>query len=141
MGQAELVLKVKEPVAPEFDRMQPGQTLFTYLHPAASRPCTDGLLESGVTAIAYETVQGPRGDLPLLAPMSEVAGRLASQVGAEALRTGVDSRGMLLGGVPGTPPAKVVIIGAGVSGAAALEIALGLRADVTILDPDLEKLR
>ncbi len=140
-GQAELVLKVKEPVAPEFDRMQPGQTLFTYLHLAASRPCTDGLLESGVTAIAYETVQGPRGDLPLLAPMSEVAGRLASQVGAEALRTGVDSRGMLLGGVPGTPPAKVVIIGAGVSGAAALEIALGLRADVTILDPDLEKLR
>jgi alanine dehydrogenase len=140
-GQSELVLKVKEPVPPEFDRMQPGQTLFTFLHLAASRACTDGLLERGVTAIAYEMVHGPRGDLPLLAPMSEVAGRLASQVGAEGLRTGADSRGMLLGGVPGTPPAKAVIIGAGVSGAAAMEIALGLRADVTILDRDLEKLR
>jgi alanine dehydrogenase len=140
-GRSELVLKVKEPVAPEFERMQAGQTLFTYLHLAASRPCTEGLLERGVTALAYETVRGPRGDLPLLAPMSEVAGRLASQVGAEALRTGADSRGMLLGGVPGTPPARVVIIGAGVSGVAALEIALGLRADVTILDRDLEKLR
>ena len=140
-GQAALVLKVKEPVAPEFDRMQAGQTLFTYLHLAASRPCTQGLLERGVTAIAYETVTGPRGDLPLLAPMSEVAGRLATQVGAEALRTGTDSRGVLLGGVPGTPPAKVVIIGAGVSGVGALEIALGLRADVTVLDRDLEKLR
>jgi alanine dehydrogenase len=140
-GRAELVLKVKEPVPPEFDRMQQGQILFTYLHLAASRPCTEGLLERGVTAIAYETVRGPRGDLPLLAPMSQVAGRLASQVGAEALRTGEESRGMLLGGVPGTPPAKVVIIGAGVAGAAALEIALGLRADVTILDLDLDKLR
>ena len=140
-GQVELVLKVKEPVDPEFGRMQDGQVLFTYLHLAASRPCTDGLLQRGVTAIAYETVRGPRGDLPLLAPMSQVAGRLASQVGAEALRTGPDSRGMLLGGVPGTPPAKVVIIGAGVAGAAALEIALGLRADVTILDLDLDKLR
>ena len=140
-GRSELVLKVKEPIVPEFDRMQRGQTLFTYLHLAASRACTEALLERGVTAIAYETVRGPRGDLPLLAPMSQVAGRLASQVGAEALRTGEDSRGMLLGGVPGTPPAKVVIIGAGVAGAAALEIALGLRADVTILDLDLDKLR
>jgi alanine dehydrogenase len=140
-GRAEMVLKVKEPVPPEFDRMQRGHILFTYLHLAASRSCTEGLLERGVTAIAYETVRGPRGDLPLLAPMSQVAGRLASQVGAEALRTGEDSRGMLLGGVPGTPPAKVVIIGAGAAGAAALEIALGLRADVTILDLDLDKLR
>ncbi|MDT0276725.1 alanine dehydrogenase [Blastococcus goldschmidtiae] len=140
-GQSELVCKVKEPVVPEFDRMQRGQALFTYLHLAASRPCTDGLLARGVTAIAYETVRGATGGLPLLAPMSEVAGRLASQVGAEALRTGADSRGMLLGGVPGTPPAKVVIIGAGVSGVAALQIALGLRADVTILDRDLDKLR
>jgi len=106
-GRGKLVLKVKEPVPPEFDRMQRGQIVFTYPHLAASRSCTEGMLERGVTAIAYEAVRDPRGGLPLLAPMSEVAGRLASQVGAEALRTDADSRGMLLGGVPGTPPAKV----------------------------------
>ncbi|TDC95451.1 alanine dehydrogenase [Saccharopolyspora aridisoli] len=138
---ADLVLKVKEPVAAEYDRMREGQTLFTYLHLAASRECTEALLRRKITSIAYETVTAPDGTLPLLAPMSEVAGRLAAQVGAEAMRAGNGGRGMLLGGVPGVPPAHVVVIGGGVSGAAAAEIALGMRAQVTVLDRSLPRLR
>ena len=139
--RADLVLKVKEPIAAEFHRMREGQTLFTYLHLAASRECTDALLRQRITGIAYETVTGPGGSLPLLAPMSEVAGRLAPQVGAQALLAGKGARGMLLGGVPGVAPARVVVLGGGVSGTAAIEIALGLRAEVTVLDRNLARLR
>ncbi|GAA1195781.1 alanine dehydrogenase [Pseudonocardia alaniniphila] len=138
--RADLVLKVKEPVAAEYELLRDGQTLFTYLHLAASQECTDALLRKNVTAIAYETVSAPDGTLPLLAPMSEVAGRLAPQVGAEAQRAG-QGGGMLLGGVPGVAPAHVVVIGGGVSGTAAIEIALGLRAEVTVLDRNLARLR
>lgn len=140
-NSADLVLKVKEPIAAEYDRMREDQTLFTYLHLAASRECTDALLRRKVAGIAYETVTAPDGTLPLLAPMSEIAGRLAPQVGAEATRAGNGGRGMLLGGVPGVPPAHVAIIGGGVSGAAAAEIALGLRAQVTVLERSLPRLR
>jgi alanine dehydrogenase len=139
--ESDLVLKVKEPIAAEYHRMRDGQTLFTYLHLAASRECTDALLERRITGIAYETVTGPSGSLPLLAPMSEVAGRLAPQVGAQALLAGKGGRGLLLGGVPGVERARVVIIGGGVSGAAAAEIAVGLRAEVTVLDRNLNRLR
>ncbi|RIJ44765.1 alanine dehydrogenase, partial [Clavibacter michiganensis subsp. insidiosus] len=110
-GAADLLLKVKEPIAEEYPRMRPGQTLFTYLHLAASRPCTDALVASGTTAIAYETVQLPNRQLPLLQPMSEVAGRLSTQVGAYHLMRAAGGRGILLGGVPGTPKARVVAIG------------------------------
>ncbi|GGM61152.1 alanine dehydrogenase [Longimycelium tulufanense] len=140
-GTTDLVLKVKEPVAEEYHRMRPGQTLFTYLHLAASRECTDALLEREVTGIAYETVQLPNRALPLLAPMSEVAGRLATQVGAETLMKSRGGRGMLLGGVPGVHPAKVTILGAGVSGMNAAAIAVGMGADVTVLDLSVDKLR
>ncbi|THV41370.1 alanine dehydrogenase [Glycomyces buryatensis] len=136
----DLVLKVKEPIHAEHHRMRPGQTLFTYLHLAASAECTDALLEQHVTGIAYETVQGPGGRLPLLAPMSEVAGRLAVQAGAYHLQRPEGGRGTLMGGVPGTPPARVVIIGAGVSGMNAAAIAVGMRADVELLDLNTEKL-
>jgi alanine dehydrogenase len=140
-GEADLLLKVKEPVAEEYGRIRPGQTLFTYLHLAASRECTDALLASGATAIAYETVQTDSGALPLLAPMSEVAGRMAPQVGAHTLERASGGRGMLLGGVSGVHAAKVVVLGAGVSGMNAATIALGMQAQVTVLDRDLEKLR
>lgn len=140
-SEAELVLKVKEPVAEEYPRMRPGQTLFTYLHLAASRECTDALLERGVTAIAYETVQLPDGSLPLLAPMSEVAGRLAPQVGSATLQRPNGGRGVLMGGVPGVRPARVTVIGAGVSGLNATRIAVGMGADVTLLDLNVAKLR
>jgi alanine dehydrogenase len=140
-SDSELVLKVKEPVAAEYDRMRDGQTLFTFLHLAASRDCTETLLRRRVTGIAYETVTGPDGTLPLLAPMSEVAGRLAPQVGAQALLAGRGGRGMLLGGVPGVEPARVVVIGGGVAGTAAAEIAVGLRAQVIVLDRNLARLR
>jgi len=140
-GEADLLLKVKEPVAEEYGRMRAGQTLFTYLHLAASRACTDALLASGTTAIAYETVQSDDGALPLLAPMSEVAGRMAPQVGAHTLERASGGRGVLLGGVSGVHAAKVVVIGAGVSGMNAATIALGMQAQVTVLDRDLEKLR
>jgi len=140
-GRADLVLKVKEPIAAEYELLRDGQTLFTYLHLAASRECTDALLRKNVTAIAYETVTAPDGTLPLLAPMSEVAGRLAPQVGAEAQRAGRGGGGILMGGVPGVAPAHVVVIGGGVSGTAAIEIALGLRAQVTVLDRNLARLR
>ncbi len=140
-GEAETVLKVKEPVAEEYHRMREGLTLFTYLHLAADRPLTDELLERGVTALAYETVQLPSGSLPLLYPMSEVAGCLAPQVGAHALMKAHGGRGVLLGGVGGVANAKVVVIGAGVAGQNAANIALGMGGDVTLLDTDLDKLR
>ncbi|MGJ0121469.1 alanine dehydrogenase [Williamsia sp. MIQD14] len=139
--QADLVVKVKEPIAAEYARMRAGQTLFTYLHLAASRPCTDALLSSGITSIAYETVQARDGSLPLLAPMSEVAGRLAPQVGAYHLMRSAGGRGQLMGGVPGTEPADVVVIGAGVSGVNAATIAMGMGAQVTVFDLDIAKLR
>ncbi|MDT7710515.1 MAG: alanine dehydrogenase [Pseudonocardiales bacterium] len=138
---ADLLLKVKEPVAEEYHRLREGQVLFTYLHLAASLPCTQALLDSGTTAIAYETVRLADGSLPLLAPMSEVAGRLAPQAGANALLAASGGRGVLLGGVPGVRPANVVVIGAGVSGQNAVAMAVGLGADVTVLDLDIAKLR
>ncbi|MGH3711913.1 MAG: alanine dehydrogenase [Micromonosporaceae bacterium] len=140
-GSAELVLKVKEPVAEEYRRMREGQVLFTYLHLAASKECTDALLERKVTGIAYETVELPDGALPLLAPMSEVAGRLAPQVGAYHLMRQGGGRGVLMGGVSGVYAAKVVVIGAGVSGMNAAAIALGMQAEVLLLDKNMNKLR
>lgn len=140
-GEAELVLKVKEPIASEYHRMQEGQVLFTYLHLAASEECTQALLDRKVTAIAYETVETTDGALPLLAPMSEVAGRLAAQAGAyHLMRTG-GGRGVLMGGVPGVHAARTVVIGAGVSGMSAAAIAVGMQSDVVLLDKNLEKLR
>jgi alanine dehydrogenase len=138
---ADLVLKVKEPIAEEYHRLRKDQTLFTYLHLAASRACTDALLESGSTAIAYETVELANRQLPLLAPMSEVAGRLAPQVGAYHLMRSAGGRGVLPGGVPGVQSGKAVVIGAGVSGWHATTIALGLGFHVTLLDKDVNKLR
>ena len=140
-GSVDLVLKVKEPVAEEYHRMREGLTLFTYLHLAADQPLTEELLKRKVTGIAYETVQLPSGGLPLLYPMSEVAGCLAPQVGAHSLMKAEGGRGVLMGGVGGVANAKVVIIGAGVSGQNAANIALGMGADVTLLDNDLDKLR
>ncbi|MFD6218489.1 alanine dehydrogenase, partial [Nocardia salmonicida] len=140
-AEADLVLKVKEPVAQEYHRLRDGLVLFTYLHLAADRPLTEQLLAQRVTAIAYETVQLPSGALPLLYPMSEVAGCLAPQVGAHALMKPYGGRGVLLGGVGGVDQAKVVIIGAGVAGQNAANIALGMGAHVTLLDTDLDKLR
>jgi len=137
----DLILKVKEPVAAEYHRMRKGQVLFTYLHLAASRECTDALLNAGVTAIAYETVELPDRTLPLLAPMSEVAGRLAPQVGAQALMRAQGGRGVLLGGVPGVAAGKVVVLGAGVAGMNAAAIALGMQAEVLLLDVNVARLR
>src|SRR5215467_11449406 len=138
---ADLLLKVKEPIAEEYHRLRKDQVLFTYLHLAASRACTDALLESGTTGIAYETVQLPDGSLPLLAPMSEVAGRLAPQVGSYHLMRQGGGRGVLMGGVPGVYAAKVVVIGAGVSGQNAAAIALGMQAEVLLLDKNVARLR
>ncbi|WAC55157.1 alanine dehydrogenase [Gordonia sp. SL306] len=139
--QSDLLLKVKEPIAAEYPLLREGQTLFTYLHLAASRPCTEALLDSKTTSIAYETVRGADGSLPLLAPMSEVAGRLAPQVGAYHLMRSEGGRGVLMGGVPGTEPANVVVIGGGVSGVNAATIAVGMGAQVTVFDVDIAKLR
>jgi alanine dehydrogenase len=138
---ADLILKVKEPVAEEYPRMREGQVLFTYLHLAAARECTQALLDRGVTGIAYETVEQPDGLLPLLAPMSEVAGRLAPQVGACQLMRSGGGRGILMGGVSGVYAAKVVVIGAGVSGLNAAAIALGMQAEVLLLDKNIARLR
>ncbi|MGC4808778.1 alanine dehydrogenase [Micromonospora sp. DT233] len=138
---AELVLKVKEPIAEEYHRMREGQVLFTYLHLAASRPCTEALVDRKVTGIAYETVELPDRSLPLLAPMSEVAGRLAPQVGAYHLQRQGGGRGILMGGVSGVYAAKTVVIGAGVSGMNAAAIALGLQAEVLLLDKNVARLR
>jgi len=137
----ELILKVKEPIAEEYGRMRADQVLFTYLHLAAGRDCTDALLKAGTTSIAYETVQLADRSLPLLAPMSEVAGRLAPQVGSYHLMRHGGGRGVLMGGVPGTYAAKVVVIGAGVSGQNAAAIALGMQAEVLLLDRNVARLR
>ena len=136
---SEMILKVKEPIEVEYSRLRKDQILFTYLHLAASKVCTDALLASRTTAIAYETVE-LNGTLPLLAPMSEVAGRLAAQVGASALQKPNGGRGVLMGGVPGVSPARVLVIGGGVAGLNAAVIALGMGADVTIVDRSLPRL-
>jgi len=138
-AKADMIIKVKEPIAAEYHRMRKGQILFTYLHLAASRECTEALMKSGTTAIAYETVTA-NGGLPLLAPMSEVAGRMSIQVGAAALEKPNGGRGVLLGGVPGVAPGKVVILGGGSVGVSAAAMAIGLRADVTLLDINLKRL-
>src|SRR6476660_3578932 len=139
-AEADLLLKVKEPIEAEYRRMRKGQTLFTYLHLAASRPCTDALMASGTTSIAYETVQTADGALPLLAPMSEVAGRLAAQVGAYHLMRTHGGRGVLMGGVPGVAPANVVVIGGGMAGDNAAAVAKGMGARVTVFDLNINTL-
>jgi alanine dehydrogenase len=139
--RAELLLKVKEPIAPEYPRLREGLTLFTYLHIAADEPLTRALVESGITAIAYETVETDRGALPLLAPMSEIAGRLAPQAGAHYLEKPKGGRGILLGGVAGVAPAKVVVIGGGIVGYNAAVIAIGMGAQVTILERSVDRMR
>jgi alanine dehydrogenase len=137
---AELIVKVKEPQPQECARLRPDQTLFTYLHLAADRPQAEALMRSGATCIAYETVTDERGGLPLLRPMSEVAGRMSVQVGAHYLEKAHGGRGVLMGGVPGVAPARVAILGGGVSGVHAAEMALGLRADVTVFDISTSRL-
>lgn len=138
---ADLVCKIKEPVESEYRRLRRDLVLFTYLHLAASRRCTEALLAAGTTSIAYETVQLPDGSLPLLAPMSEVAGRLATQAGAHHLLKNEGGRGVLLGGVPGARPGQVVVLGAGTAGRHATEMAVGMHAEVTVLDVSLPRLR
>ena len=140
-ASAEFIVKVKEPQIAECKRLRSGHTLFTYLHLAADREQAEALIASGATAIAYETVTAPDGSLPLLTPMSEVAGRMSVQVGAHCLQKANGGFGVLLGGVPGVPPAKVVILGGGVSGTHAAEMAVGLRADVTVVDRSVKRLR
>jgi len=139
--RADLVVKVKEPQPAECEMLRQGQVLFTYLHLAADPVQARGLMKSGVTAIAYETVTAPNGSLPLLTPMSEVAGRMSIQVGAASLQKANGGFGILLGGVPGVPPARVVILGGGVAGTHAAEMAVGLRADVTVIDRSVDRLR
>jgi alanine dehydrogenase len=139
--RAELLLKVKEPIASEYDRLREGQILFTYLHIAADEPLTRALLESGTAAVAYETVETDRQALPLLAPMSEVAGRIAPQAGATYLERPYGGRGLLLGGVAGVAPGRVLVVGGGIVGYNAAVIALGLGAQVTILERSVERLR
>jgi alanine dehydrogenase len=138
---ADLLLKVKEPVPAEFRRLRNGLVLFTYLHLAADEPLTRALVESGITAVAYETVETPSGSLPLLAPMSEIAGRLAAQAGAYFLEKPFGGRGLLLGGVPGVAPGRVVVIGGGIVGYNAAIIAIGLGAQVTILERSIDRMR
>jgi alanine dehydrogenase len=138
---ADLLLKVKEPVAAEYRHLRAEQVLFTYLHLAADRPLTDALVASGTTAVAYETIEDADGRLPLLAPMSEIAGRLAAQAGAYFLQDPLGGRGLLIGGVPGVAPAHVTVLGGGVVGTHAARIACGMGADVTILDRSLRRLR
>ena len=140
-AKAEMIVKVKEPQARECKMLRKGQLLFTYLHLAPDPEQTQGLLKSGCTAIAYETVTSPRGGLPLLAPMSEVAGRMSVQVGAHCLEKTQGGAGMLLGGVPGVAPARVVVIGGGVSGTHAARMAIGMEASVTVIDRSIDRLR
>jgi alanine dehydrogenase len=140
-GESELLLKVKEPLPDEYGRIRHDLVLFTYLHLAADEGLTVALVESGATCIAYETVQLADGKLPLLAPMSEVAGRLATQMGAWALEKAQGGRGVLLGGVPGVPPARVVVLGGGIVGYNAALIAVGMQADVWVLDRSVERMR
>jgi alanine dehydrogenase len=139
--QADLLLKVKEPIEPEYGRLREGLTLFTYLHIAADEPLTRALVDSGIAAVAYETVETDRGALPLLAPMSEVAGRLAAQAGAHYLEKPKGGRGLLLGGVAGVAPGRVVVVGGGIVGYNAAVIALGLGAQVTILERSVDRMR
>jgi alanine dehydrogenase len=139
--RADLIVKVKEPVAQEWPRMRPRQMVFTYFHFAADEALTKAVMQSGITAIAYETIRDARGNLPLLTPMSEVAGRMSIQEGAKYLERPFEGRGILLGGVPGVLPARVVILGGGVVGAHAAKVAAGLGAQVTILDINLDRLR
>jgi alanine dehydrogenase len=138
---SDMIVKVKEPQPREYQMLRPGQVLFTYLHLAADREQALGLMKSGATAIAYETVTGRNNTLPLLTPMSEVAGRMSIQVGAGCLQKAQGGFGVLLGGVPGVPPAKVIILGGGVAGTHAAEMAVGLRADVTVVDRSVDRLR
>jgi alanine dehydrogenase len=140
-SESELLLKVKEPIAPEYGRLREGLVLFTYLHIAADEPLTRALLDSGITAVAYETVETDQRGLPLLAPMSEIAGRLAAQAGAYFLEKPLGGRGLLLGGVPGVAPGRVLVIGGGMVGYNAAVIALGLGANVTILERSLDRMR
>lgn len=139
--RAEMIMKVKEPIAPEYNLIRKGQVLFTYFHFAADRTLTEAIIKSGSIAIAYETVQKANGSLPLLVPMSEVAGRMAPQEGAKYLEKAQGGRGILLAGVPGTEPAEVVVLGGGVVGTNAAKIAAGLGAHVTLLDVNLDRLR
>jgi alanine dehydrogenase len=138
---ADLLLKVKEPIAVEYSRLRPDLVLFTYLHLAADEPLTRALADSGVAAVAYETVELDNGRLPLLAPMSEVAGRLATQMGAWTLEKSQGGRGILLGGVPGVAPARVVVLGGGIVGYNAALVAVGMKADVWVLDRSVERMR
>jgi alanine dehydrogenase len=140
-SQADLIVKVKEPLSVEWPLMRPGQIVFTYFHFAADEALTRAVMQSGATAVAYETIRDAKGNLPLLTPMSEVAGRMSIQEGAKYLEHPFDGRGILLGGVPGVRPAQVAIIGAGVVGANAAKVAAGLGANVTILDVNLDRLR
>jgi alanine dehydrogenase len=140
-ARGEMIWKVKEPIAPEYSRMRENQILYTYLHLAPDRPQTDALLNAGVVGIAYETVQDPDGSLPLLTPMSEVAGRLSVQAGARCLERVCGGRGVLLGGVPGVTPGNVIVIGGGIVGLNAVRMAVGMGADVTVLDINLHRLR
>src|SRR5581483_4892487 len=140
-GRADLVVKVKEPLLSEWPLMRPGQIVFTYFHFAADEKLTRAVMESGITAIAYETIQDAKGQLPLLTPMSEVAGRMSIQEGAKFLERPFEGRGILLGGVPGVAPANVVVLGGGVVGANAAKVAAGLGANVTLLDINLDRLR
>ncbi len=140
-GQAELVVKVKEPLAAEWPLLRRGQTLFTYFHFAADKELTRNVLATGVTAVAYETLRGPKGDLPCLTPMSEVAGRMSIQEGAKYLERPQEGRGILLAGVPGVAPAHILILGGGVVGKNAAQIAAGFQADVVIIDINIDRLR
>ncbi|MFL5514700.1 MAG: alanine dehydrogenase, partial [Gemmatimonadales bacterium] len=139
--RAEMIMKVKEPIAVEYPRMRRGQVIYTYFHFAASEELTRAVIDSGAIAVAYETVQLPSGELPLLTPMSEVAGRMSVQEGAKYLEKLYGGRGVLLGGVPGVAPAKVVILGGGIVGINAAKMAAGMGAKVTVLDLSLERLR
>ncbi|MFO1093128.1 MAG: alanine dehydrogenase [Planctomycetaceae bacterium] len=140
-AQADLIVKVKEPLSAEWPWMRPGQLVFTYFHFAADERLTREVLKTGATAIAYETLRGPRGDLPCLTPMSEVAGRMSIQEGAKYLERPQEGRGILLGGVPGVPPAHITVLGGGVVGKNAARIAAGFQADVVIMDVNVERLR
>ena len=140
-ARAETIVKVKEPIEEEYDLVRAGQLLFTYFHFASSRPLTEAMVRSGAVCLAYETVKAPDGSLPLLVPMSEVAGRMSVQEGAKYLERHAGGRGILLGGVPGVPPARVLILGAGVVGTEAAKMAAGLHANVTLMDINLDRLR
>ena len=140
-ASSDLLLKVKEPTEPEYERLREDQVLFTYLHLAANRPLVEALIESRTTAIAYETVEGPSGGLPLLAPMSEIAGRLATQAGAYFLTDAMGGNGTLIGGAPGVRPARVLVLGGGVVGTQAARVAIGMGAEVIVLERSLPRIR